>query len=118
MVRMTFMTRRWPMEKKESVRVSVAEAKARFSELVNRASYSGERFLIERRGKPVGAIVSAEDLAQLESGATQPYNPGLIAAAGALAEFEDFHQIMEEIVEERHTRYDDRQVNLDEEDFG
>jgi prevent-host-death family protein len=46
--------------------ISVAEAKARFSELVNRESYGGERFLIQRRGKPVGAIISVEDLARLE----------------------------------------------------
>ena len=46
--------------------VSVAEAKSRFSELINRAAYGKERFIVERRGKPVGAIVSAADLAWLQ----------------------------------------------------
>jgi prevent-host-death family protein len=93
-------------------KVGVAEAKSRFSELVNRAAYGGERFLIERRGKPVGAIVSAEDLERLEAGKTG-HSPGLIAAVGALADIEDFEEIMEEIVRERHERFDDRQVDLE-----
>jgi prevent-host-death family protein len=92
--------------------VSVAEAKSRFSELVNRAAYGKERFLIERRGKPVGAIVSAEDLARLEAGGTTRKPEGLLAAAGALADVEDFEEIMEEVIRQRRTRFD-REVNLD-----
>jgi prevent-host-death family protein len=65
--------------------LSVAEAKTRFSELVNRASYGRERFLIRRRGKPVGAIVSVEDLAKLEAGETQGRRGGALATVGALA---------------------------------
>ena len=38
--------------------VSIADAKARFSELVNRAAYAGERIVITKRGKPI-AILSA-----------------------------------------------------------
>jgi prevent-host-death family protein len=81
--------------------VSVAEAKNRFSELVNRASYRRERFLIERRGKPVGAIVSAEDLARLEEGATTLGGRGLLAAVGALADVEEMDGILGEIQRER-----------------
>jgi prevent-host-death family protein len=92
--------------------VSVAEAKTRFSELVNRAAYGKERFLIQRRGKPVGAIVSAEDLARLEAEQSVPAAGGLLAAAGALAEFEEFAEIMEEVVRQRATRFD-REVKLD-----
>jgi prevent-host-death family protein len=90
----------------------VAEAKARFSELVNRASSAGERFLIERRGKPVGAIISAEDLAQLEG--RQPARPprGLLAAVGAWAEMENLDEIFEGIMRERATRLD-REVSLE-----
>jgi prevent-host-death family protein len=92
--------------------MSVAEAKSRFSELVNRASYGGERFLIERRGKAVGAIVSAADLARLEGEEAGPPRKGLLAAVGALAEFEEFDQILEEIQRQRATAYD-REVNLE-----
>ena len=46
--------------------VSVAEAKNRFSDLLNRVIYRHERIVVSKRGKPVGAIVSTEDLKRLE----------------------------------------------------
>ncbi len=46
---------------------ATAEAKARLSELVNRVVYGDERVVIMRRGKPVAALVSVEDLHRLES---------------------------------------------------
>ena len=33
---------------------------------MSRVAYNNERFLIERRGKPMAALVSAEDVARLE----------------------------------------------------
>ena len=45
--------------------ISVAEAKSRFSELLSRAS-AGERFVIQRRERPVAALISASDLTRLE----------------------------------------------------
>jgi prevent-host-death family protein len=92
--------------------VSDADAKSRFSELVNRAAYGKERFLIERRGKPVGAIVSVEDLARLEEKESAPAPRGLLAVAGLMDGIDDFEQIMEDVVRERATRFD-RDVNLD-----
>jgi len=44
--------------------ISVAEAKSRFSELISRA-FAGERFVIERRDRPVAALIGAADLARL-----------------------------------------------------
>lgn len=46
---------------------SVAEAKSRFSDLLRRAEYGGERIVVHRHGKPVAAIVSTADLEQLEA---------------------------------------------------
>ena len=89
----------------------VAEAKSRFSELLNRAGYGKERFVIRKRGRPVAAIVSVEDLSRLED--TRPTEPeGLLAAAGALGEFDEYAQIMDEIVRDRVNRRD-REVSLD-----
>ncbi|MGI6206763.1 MAG: type II toxin-antitoxin system Phd/YefM family antitoxin [Anaerolineae bacterium] len=45
--------------------INVAEAKARFSELISRAA-SGERFVIQRRERPVAALIGVEELARLE----------------------------------------------------
>ncbi len=81
----------------------VADAKSRFSELLNRAAFSRERFLIRKRGRPVAAIVSTEDLARLES---DRGSEGLRAAAGALAEHDDWSTIMEEVVHDREMHSD------------
>ena len=48
-------------------RMTVAEAKNHFSDVLRRAEYGGERVVVERHGKPVAAIVSTEDLRQLEA---------------------------------------------------
>ena len=45
--------------------INVAEAKSRFSELISRAA-SGERFIIQRRARPVAALIGAVDLERLE----------------------------------------------------
>jgi prevent-host-death family protein len=45
--------------------INVAEAKSRFSELISRAA-SGERFIIQRRERPVAALIGAVDLERLE----------------------------------------------------
>ena len=46
--------------------MTVAEAKNRFSDVLRRAEYGGERVIVERHGKPVAAIVSTDDLRRLE----------------------------------------------------
>ena len=45
--------------------INVAEAKSRFSELISRAA-SGERFVIQRRERPVAALIGAAELERLE----------------------------------------------------
>ncbi len=47
-------------------KVSASEAKAQLAELVLGVAYRGDRVVIERRGKPVAALVSVEDLERLE----------------------------------------------------
>jgi prevent-host-death family protein len=42
------------------------QAREQFAELLNRAAYAGERIVISRRGKPVAALIPADDLALLE----------------------------------------------------
>lgn len=45
--------------------VSVGEAKSRFSELISRAT-AGERFVVQRRNRPVAALIGAAELERLE----------------------------------------------------
>ncbi len=83
-----------------STTVSVAEAKARFSDLMARAVHRGERFLIARRGRPMAALISVADLERLEQ-TERAQGPGLAAALGALADFPEYIEALEEIVRDR-----------------
>lgn len=46
--------------------LSIAEARNGLAEAINRVSYGGERVVFARRGKPVAALVSPDDLAFLQ----------------------------------------------------
>lgn len=46
--------------------INTIDAKEQFSDLLNRVAHSKERIILTRRGKEIAAIISIEDLAQLE----------------------------------------------------
>jgi prevent-host-death family protein len=90
-------------------KVSVANAKRDFSEIVNRVSLRGERFIIERRGKPMAVLVSVADMQVLESSSSEKKNKGLLAAVGAWSGFPKMDHVVKEIYEARN-RSKDRPV--------
>jgi prevent-host-death family protein len=47
----------------EALALDLTQARARFTESVNRVTYRGERILIQKHGRPVAALVPVEDLA-------------------------------------------------------
>lgn len=47
--------------------ISVAQAKSQLSDFLRRTEYGGDRFVVQRHGKPVAAIVSTDDLRRLEA---------------------------------------------------
>jgi prevent-host-death family protein len=47
-------------------RLSTSEARRQFAELINRAAYRGERFVVQRRKKPVAAVIPIEEYELLE----------------------------------------------------
>jgi prevent-host-death family protein len=47
-------------------RLSTAEAKEQFTELVNHVAHHKERVILTRRGKEVAAIIPSEDFALLQ----------------------------------------------------
>ena len=49
----------------ETPALDLTQARARFTESVNRVTYRGERILIHKHGRPVAALVPVEDLALL-----------------------------------------------------
>ena len=73
-------------------RVSAAQAKAQFSALSAEVAYGGQHVIIERRGRPLVALVSVADLELLEQGrATSARPQGALALAGAWREVNDEH---------------------------
>lgn len=48
-------------------RISAAEARNRFSDILNRAYYRGEATIVERQGKPVAAIINVEQYEQFQA---------------------------------------------------
>ncbi len=81
--------------------LTVAEAKRRFSELLDRVA-DGERIVVTRRGKPTAALVSPED----ETTAHRAPPLGLLAITGALADVEGFDETMREVVASRRNARD------------
>jgi prevent-host-death family protein len=70
-------------------RVSAAEAKAKLPELVAKVAYAGEKYIIERRGKPLAALVGIDDLKRLEAAVSPDRPQGALALVGAWAEVPD-----------------------------
>ena len=82
--------------------MGVAEAKRRFSELIDRVD-EGERFVVSRRGRP--AVVLTPPTSDALRGAVQ--RPiGLAAVAGALADWDDLDDAVQEIYKARRPSRD------------
>ncbi|MEA2181696.1 MAG: Antitoxin Phd YefM, type toxin-antitoxin system [Solirubrobacteraceae bacterium] len=83
--------------------VGVAEAKRRFSELLDRVG-TGERIVVARRGKPAVALVPPHDeLARGDRSAPT----GFAAIAGALADWDELDDVVRDINAAR-TKAEDR----------
>ena len=80
--------------------LGVAQAKARFSELIDRVA-KGERFVVSRHGRPVIAIVGPGEAAP----PARPYS-GLAAVAGGLADWAELPAVVADIYESRRRARD------------
>ena len=71
-------------------RVSTAQVTAQLSELTAEVAYGGQRVVIERRGRPLAALVSMADLELLRQGRPTSARPnGALALTGAWREMDD-----------------------------
>lgn len=95
-------------------RISAAQAKAHFSALVAQVAYGGEHYLIERRGRPLAALVSVDDLERLQQLRPAPRPQGALALVGAWREVEeqDIEALIADIYAER-ARDTGRTVSLE-----
>lgn len=80
----------------EPQRISVAEVKRRFADVLGAVRYRDERFVIERNGTAVAALVPLRDL---------PPSPvervGFLALVGAFTEEPEFADALDAAVESR-----------------
>ncbi len=77
--------------------LSVAEAKRRFSDVLGAVKHRGERVVVERRGRPIAAIVPLDDLARLEGDVQR----GFLALVGAFGDVPAFPRVLDDIVRTR-----------------
>lgn len=89
--------------------VSTADAKRRFSELLDRVG-EGERFLVSRRGRPAVALVPPTP-ELLEPPRETP--GGLATLAGALADWDDLDDVVADIYAARRGSADRAVPDLD-----
>ena len=74
--------------------ITTAEARRNMAELVNRAAYGGERFVVTRHGKELVAIVPLQDAT-------------LLKRLKTLLEARDFEAALKEIAEAGTVPWDD-----------
>lgn len=81
-------------------KVGISEAKASFSELVNRVAYGGERVVITKHGKPVVQMEAVEASEEKDEERQHP-DHWIWRAAGLCADAPEFCDILDEIVADR-----------------
>lgn len=74
--------------------MGVAEIKKQFSAVISEVSLKGERFIIERKGKPMAAMVNVKELERMMPSEARGKRKGLLAAIGAWEEFDDLEQMV------------------------
>jgi prevent-host-death family protein len=74
--------------------ISVAEAKATFSECIRRVE-TGNALIITRHGKPVAALVPPDDIEHLERLRKAGPEKGLASVAGGWDDSEELADILE-----------------------
>ena len=45
--------------------IGIAKARENFAELVNQVAFGGQRYVVERRGKPLAAVIGAAEYSEL-----------------------------------------------------
>ncbi len=84
----------------ERRRIGVAEIKKHFSEIISEVAIKGEQVIIEKKGKPMAAVVSLKDLEMIEHSDKKKEN-GLLAAIGAWEDFDEIEETVAAIYKER-----------------
>ena len=89
----------------KTISVQVAEAKRHFSDYLAKSSIGDSRVIITRRGRPAAALVSIDDLRELEQ---LDKRQGLAAIVG---KWSGFGQIAGDVLAARHSQAEGRDVS-------
>ncbi|MBI5747379.1 MAG: type II toxin-antitoxin system Phd/YefM family antitoxin [Nitrospirae bacterium] len=93
-------------------RVSVADAKREFSEIMSRVALKNERFIIERKGKPMAALINLKDLEKVEAMPEGNGKKGLLAAMDAWEDYPQLERLVVDIYSSRQKSRDRRVKSL------
>jgi antitoxin (DNA-binding transcriptional repressor) of toxin-antitoxin stability system len=91
--------------------IGVAEVKKSISAVISEVSVKGEHFIIEKKGKPMVALVSVQELQRIEGSKEKEKKRGLLAAIGAWEDFENLGSTVSTIYE-RRKKSNDRNAGL------
>lgn len=86
--------------------IGVAEVKKSFSTVISEVSLKGEHFIIEKKGRPMAALVSVNDLQRIQSSKDSGKRRGLLAAIGAWEDFEDLEGMVSSLYSRRRKAKD------------
>jgi prevent-host-death family protein len=81
--------------------IGVAEAKRRFADVLGSVRYQGERYVVERNGTPMAALVPLSDL---PGASEQTERPGFLALVGAFEDGPEYADSLAEAVRSRRTQ--------------
>ena len=89
------------MTESQATHISVAEAKRRFADVLGTVRYQGQRYVVERNGTPMAALVPVADLHEID-GAVE--RPGFLALVGAFEDEPSYAESLAEAVSGRRTQ--------------
>jgi hypothetical protein len=80
---------------------------------MSRVALRGERFIIERKGKAMAALVNVKDLGKLETYPKDNGKKGLLAAVGAWEDYPRLDQLVRDLYAARGKAKDRRVKRLE-----
>jgi prevent-host-death family protein len=89
------------MSQARPIHISVAEAKRRFADVLGTVRYQGERYVVERNGTPMAALVPLADLREAEGEAGRS---GFLALVGAFEDDPLYSESLTEVLRSRRTQ--------------
>lgn len=88
------------MSERELTHISVAEAKRRFADVLGTVRYQGERYVVERNGTPMAALVPLGDLPE----SAEEGRSGFLALVGAFEDAPEYAESLADVVRTRGTQ--------------